>query len=167
MPPGSNDARRRQSRAPGLADCRTPREAASGSGCCPVATRCPDAHVPHVVRRPVGQDGRGCRAGRKIQDTPTLATMPLMHGAVGTQMSGRCSRHRLGVSGALAANTLWALDSSRVWLVLRDDVTVEAHRSGFFTSDRVAVKATMRAGFGFVHPQAVVRVTTARAPPRL
>jgi hypothetical protein len=83
--------------------------------------------------------------------------MPLMHGAVGTQMSGRCSRHRLGVSSALAANTLWALDSSRVWLVLRDDVTVEAHRSGFFTSDRVAVRATMRVGFGFVHPQSVVR----------
>jgi hypothetical protein len=31
----------------------------------------------------------------------------------------------------------------------------------FFTSDRVAVKATMRAGFGFVHPQSVVKVTTA------
>jgi HK97 family phage major capsid protein len=65
------------------------------------------------------------------------------------------------VSQYVAANTLWAVDSSRVWLVVRDDATVEADRSVFFTSDRVAVKATMRAGFGFVHPQSVVRVTTA------
>ena len=44
-----------------------------------------------------------------------------------------------------------ALDSSRVWLVLRDDTTVEADRSVFFTSDRAAVKAIMRVGFGLVH----------------
>jgi HK97 family phage major capsid protein len=50
---------------------------------------------------------------------------------------------------------------SRVWLVVREDATVEADRFVFFTSDRVAVKATMRAGFGFVHPQSVVKVTTA------
>jgi hypothetical protein len=37
--------------------------------------------------------------------------------------------------------------------------TVEADRS-VFTSDRVAVKADMRAGFGFVHPQSFVKVTT-------
>jgi hypothetical protein len=30
-----------------------------------------------------------------------------------------------------------------------------------FTSDRVAVKATMWVGFGMVHPQSVVKVTTA------
>jgi HK97 family phage major capsid protein len=65
------------------------------------------------------------------------------------------------VSQYVAANTLWALDMSRVWLVVREDATVEADRSVFFTSDRVAVKATMRAGFGFVHPQSVVKVTTA------
>lgn len=63
------------------------------------------------------------------------------------------------VSPFVAANTLWAIDSSRVWLVVRDDATIEADRSVFFTSDRVAVKATMRAAFGFVHPQSVVKVT--------
>jgi len=44
-----------------------------------------------------------------------------------------------------------------VWLVVRHDATVESDRSVHFTSDRVAVKATMRAGFGFVHPQALVK----------
>ena len=65
----------------------------------------------------------------------------------------------LHVSPFVAANTLWAIDGSRVWLVVREDATVEVDRSVFFTSDRVAVKAVMRAAFGFVHPQSVVKVT--------
>ena len=65
------------------------------------------------------------------------------------------------MSSAVAANTAWALDRTRVWLVLRDDTTVEADRSVFFNSDRVAVKATMRIGFGLVHPASVVKETTA------
>lgn len=84
---------------------------------------------------------------------------------LGTDATSATSRQILGVplyvSQYVAANTLWAIDASRVWLVVRDDATVEADRSVFFTSDRVAVKATMRAGFGFVHPQSVVKVTTA------
>ena len=35
------------------------------------------------------------------------------------------------------------------------------YRCGCVVTDRVAVKATMRAGFGFVHPQSVVKVATA------
>jgi HK97 family phage major capsid protein len=84
---------------------------------------------------------------------------------LGVDVTAATSRSILGVplyvSQYVAASTLWAVDSSRVWLVVRDDASVEADRSVFFTSDRVAVKATMRAGFGFVHPQAVVKVTLA------
>ncbi len=84
---------------------------------------------------------------------------------LGMDATAATSRSVLGVplyvSQYVAANTLWAIDSSRVWLVVRDDATVEADRSVFFTSDRVAVRATMRAGLAFTHPQAVVKVTTA------
>jgi hypothetical protein len=38
---------------------------------------------------------------------------------------------------------------------------VEAYGFIYFTSDRVAVKATMRIGFGLVHAASVVKVTTA------
>jgi len=90
--------------------------------------------------------------------TQTGSNEPLL----GRDATSATSRTILGVpvfvSEFVAANTLWALDRSRVWLVVRDDAAVEADRSVFFTSDRVAVKATMRAGFGFVHPQSVVRV---------
>lgn len=67
----------------------------------------------------------------------------------------------LYVSQHVAANTLWALDSSRVWLVLRADASIEADRSVFFTSDRVAVRGIIRAGLAFPHPQSVVKVGTA------
>jgi HK97 family phage major capsid protein len=98
-----------------------------------------------------------------------LATIKTATGSnepvLGADATAATSRQILGVplyvSQYVAANTLYALDASRVWLVVRDDATVEADRSVFFTSDRVAVKATMRAGFGFVHPQSVVKVTTA------
>jgi hypothetical protein len=57
---------------------------------------------------------------------------------LGKDATSATSRQVLGVplyvSSAVAADTLWALDSSRVWLVLRDDVTVEADRSVFVTS---------------------------------
>ncbi len=93
--------------------------------------------------------------------TETGSNKPLL-GADATTATGRMILGvPLLVSPFVAANTLWAIDSSRVWLVVRDDATIEADRSVFFTSDRVAVKATMRAAFGFVHPQSVVKVTIA------
>lgn len=67
----------------------------------------------------------------------------------------------LFVSPFVAANTLWAVDRSRLYFVVRENATVEADKSVYFTSDRVAVKAVMRAGFGFVHAASVVKVTTA------
>lgn len=84
---------------------------------------------------------------------------------LGSDPTQPTSRNILGVpllvSPFVAANTLWAIDSSRVYLVVRQNAVVEADRSVYFTSDRVAVKATMRAGFGFVHAASVVKVTTA------
>jgi len=96
-----------------------------------------------------------------------LATIKTASGSnqpvLGTDATSATGRRILGVpllvSQFVPANTLWAVDSSRMWLVVRDDAKVEADRSVFFTSDRVAVKATMRAGFGFVHPAALVKVT--------
>ncbi len=92
--------------------------------------------------------------------TETGSNRPLL-GENATSATGRTILGvPLLVSQFVAANTLWAIDSSRVWLVVREDTTVEADRSVFFTSDRVAVKAVMRAAFGFVHPQSVIKVTT-------
>jgi hypothetical protein len=43
----------------------------------------------------------------------------------------------------------------------RRDAAVKADRSVFFTSDRVAARATCRVGFGFPHTAALVRIRLA------
>lgn len=83
---------------------------------------------------------------------------------LGADPTAATSRSILGVplyvSQYVAANTLWAVDQSLVWMVVREDATIEADRSVFFTSDRVAVRAVCRVGFAFPHAAAVVKVST-------
>jgi HK97 family phage major capsid protein len=56
---------------------------------------------------------------------------------------------------------MFVVDSSRLYTVVRRQAEVKADASLFFTSDRVAVRATMRVAFGLVHTQSVVRVRLA------
>ena len=77
---------------------------------------------------------------------PTVATRRTILGAP------------LFVSPAVAASTAWGIPADRAMVVMRDDVRLEVSRDAYFSSDRVAVKATMRVGFAFPHPAAVVKV---------
>jgi len=54
--------------------------------------------------------------------------------------------------------TIWGLPAERVVTAVRRDAEVQADRSVFFTSDRGAVRATCRVGFGFPHTAALVRI---------
>jgi hypothetical protein len=81
------------------------------------------------------------------------------------------SRQVLGipvhVSSSLTAGTAWAVDSSRVLTVLRDDVRLETDSSRYFDSDRVAVRATMRVEFAFPSQGALGKMTLTHHPGRL
>lgn len=57
--------------------------------------------------------------------------------------------------------TIWGMSAARVTTVVRRDAEVKADRSVFFTSDRVAVRATCRVGFGFPRTSALVRIRLA------
>ncbi|TFV78375.1 phage major capsid protein [Blastococcus sp. CT_GayMR19] len=63
-------------------------------------------------------------------------------------------------SSAVPAGTIWGIPRERVVVVIRKDVTMETDKSVFFTSDRIAVKAVMRVGFGYPQPSALVKITT-------
>ena len=56
---------------------------------------------------------------------------------------------------------MFVVDASRLFTVVRRQAEVKADASVFFTSDRVAVRTTLRVGFGLVHTQSVVRVRLA------
>lgn len=81
---------------------------------------------------------------------------------LGTDPSAPTKRLIQGVplvsSSAVAVGDIWAIPRDRVHIVLRQDVTLDVDHSVFFTTDRVAVRATLRVGFGFVHEAAIVRL---------
>lgn len=72
-------------------------------------------------------------------------------------------RQVLGVplvsSPAVSPGSIWGIPASKVFVVIREDVRLDVDRSAFFSSDSVAIRATMRAGFAFPHPAAVVHIT--------
>ncbi len=82
---------------------------------------------------------------------------------LGMDATAAGQRRILGVqvhsSPAVTVGTIWAYDRERVWTVLRSDVTLDVDRSRYFESDRVGIRATMRVGFAFGHPQSVVKIT--------
>lgn len=66
-------------------------------------------------------------------------------------------------SSNVTAGTIWGIDKRFVQVVVRDNTRLEVDRSAYFSSDQVAIKATMRVGFAFTHPKALVKVTEAAA----
>lgn len=56
------------------------------------------------------------------------------------------------------AGTAWALPADRVIVAVREDAGVDVDNSAFFTSDRVAIRATMRVAFAFTQPKAVMKI---------
>ena len=62
------------------------------------------------------------------------------------------------VSPAVTAGTIWGIPRSAALLVLRKDVEVKTDESLFFQSDRVAIRALARIGFGFPLPSQIQKV---------
>lgn len=53
---------------------------------------------------------------------------------------------------------IWGIDSSKAYVVIRTGATLATDTSAFFTSDRVAVRCTLRVGFAWPHEAALVAV---------
>ncbi|MDO5030424.1 MAG: phage major capsid protein [Corynebacterium sp.] len=64
---------------------------------------------------------------------------------------------------AVPQGTVWAIPNAFSNVVVRESATVVASTEQFFTSDRTAVRGTMRVGFGFTHPTGIVKVTLTAA----
>lgn len=55
--------------------------------------------------------------------------------------------------------TIWAVPKADVYSVLREGTTLAKSDAPFFTSDRIAIRATSRIGFGFPYPENLVKIT--------
>lgn len=56
--------------------------------------------------------------------------------------------------------TIWAVDKTRIFSVIREDTTLAVSPDAFFSSDRIALRATMRIGFAVAQSKALVKITT-------
>ncbi|OUE25513.1 phage major capsid protein [Clavibacter michiganensis] len=54
--------------------------------------------------------------------------------------------------------TIWGIPKQKAIVVIRKNVTVTTSDEVYFTTDRVAVKSTMRVGFAFPQPKALVKI---------
>jgi HK97 family phage major capsid protein len=62
------------------------------------------------------------------------------------------------VSPAVGDDVIWAIPQAHSLVVVREDVETVVSTDVYFTSDRVAVKTTMRVGWSWPHPGAVVKI---------
>lgn len=62
-------------------------------------------------------------------------------------------------SPAVAAGTVWGIPSGRVIVAIREDVLLARDESVYFTSDRIALRATMRVTFLHPHEKAIQKIT--------
>lgn len=68
---------------------------------------------------------------------------------------------QLLTSPAVTAGTVWGIPRVRAIMVRRNGVELAVDRSAYFTSDRTAIRATMRVGFGFPHAVAIQKIALA------
>jgi HK97 family phage major capsid protein len=59
-----------------------------------------------------------------------------------------------------ANNQVWGIPRDFCYFVIRTGAEILADRSVFFTSDRIALRATMRVGFGFPNPASIAKIAT-------
>jgi HK97 family phage major capsid protein len=69
----------------------------------------------------------------------------------------------LYTSTAVTQGTIYGIDATRTFVIIREDVTVEVDRSVYFGSDSVAVRGIARIGFGYPHSAAIARIMLAAA----
>lgn len=81
-----------------------------------------------------------------LSPDPTQPTRHLLQGVA------------LFVSPGVEEGTIWGIPGDRTFLVRRTDVDLQVDRSAYFTSDRTAIRATMRVSWAFAHPAAIQRI---------
>lgn len=100
-----------------------------------------------------------------VTDPATALTIAKIKAATGSNEPLLSDRGRsvlgvpLLVSSSVTAGTIYGIDSRFVQIVVRDNTRLEVDRSAYFATDQVGVKATMRVGFAFTHPGALVKIT--------
>ena len=86
---------------------------------------------------------------------------------LGSDPTAPTRRNILGVpllvSPGVTEGTVWGIPRIRAIIVRRNNVDLQVDKSAYFTSDRTAIRATMRVTFAFPHPAAIQKIELAAA----
>ncbi|WP_189035174.1 phage major capsid protein [Streptomyces daqingensis] len=69
----------------------------------------------------------------------------------------------LFVSPYVAADTVYGIDASSTFVVIREGMTLSTSTDERFSSDQTSVRAILRVGFGFPRPSAIAKITLSEA----
>lgn len=101
--------------------------------------------------------------GFVVHPTDALAIAKLKDGGTSNKALLDNPREILGrpvfVSDKATAKTIWGLDAVQTLTILREDVQLAVSNDAYFSSDRIAIRASMRVGFGFPQPKSTVKIT--------
>ena len=109
-------------------------------------------HTQCVRHQPDNRAGAGSLKETADINKPLLGTDPT------SPTSRVIGGVPLYVSPEVGTNIVWGIPMAHSLLVYRQDATVVTDTSVFFTRDRVAVRATLRASFGFTYPLGIVKI---------
>ena len=95
--------------------------------------------------------------------TQTISNEPLLAQTLG-DVANPVQRQILGVplysapNGTIEPGVVWAIANDKTFVVMRKDIDIIANPFWYFGSDSTAIRGTMRLGFGFPHPAALVKI---------
>jgi hypothetical protein len=61
---------------------------------------------------------------------------------------------------AIPQGAVWGIPKMKAFVVIRSDADGRVDDSAFFSSDRTAIRCTLRVSFAFPHAAAIVRIGT-------
>ncbi len=127
-------------------------------------------HQPGPVRRghQQGRDRRRVRPHVRRDPDTLLKLSKLKSGTgfntplLGVDATSPTKRSILGVpitwSPAVTATDIWDVPRSKSFVVIRTGTTLVTDSSAYSSSDRTAVRCTMRVGFAWPHAAALVKI---------
>lgn len=88
----------------------------------------------------------------------TGSNEPLLAPDANSETRRSISGIELYTSAAVPVGTVYGYDKTRLFTVIRSDVSVEMDHSAYFSSDSAGIRAVARVAFGYAHPKSIARI---------
>jgi hypothetical protein len=134
----------------------------------PIPQRVPQQATLTGVRRlsSLGRVANGYQAGRGVSTEQAVHLGEPARGLVDQRSDPAAPTGRvisgvpLYTSPSIGDDIVWGVPAAHSLVVIRSDASVVTDASVYFSSDQLAVRATIRVGIGCSYPASVVKIAT-------